>query len=582
MQRRFNVLVPLLCAGLAIALAACSSSDNPTTPPAGDTQAPQVLGNSPSNGQVAVAVDDSVFVLFSEAMDQSTAAGNVTLSAGTVTGMAWYSDRLLVVGHDDWAEGAQVTATVGTGLKDLAGNALAAASTFSFWTESTALTVLSVTPAEGSGDVLRDASVVVQFSRDVDTTSLQSHVTLTDQLVKATFPYDVTHLETGRYLLKPQALLPASTQVYVAITAGLAVPGGAVTLAENHITSFTTGTTTDTTPPTLVSAEPAVGATGVAVNQGFMRLTFSEPLDPDTVDLARVNLEFYILLMQNPYSDLFWNQDNTELTIPLPATLPAGLPMYLELTGATDLAGNPMVGNIVWSATVAGTADYMPWEDGARYQEHHSRETGTIGNPTPTGSDDYTDYLQIERVNDSDVRFVGYDASFTTATGSWMQYRRTANAIQWVGFDNNNKALAPDKAMFDAPLTYLPLPLAAGTWTSNTTVTVPGEGSYSAQLNGRVLPQQAETTLPGEGSQFFLKNAWRVVQTMEVSLDGTPAFTQTDTLTLAATLGLLVDHQTNIDYGNNRWDDDYAERFPLLEGLKAELPTRLSTVIRRR
>ena len=72
---------------VAVWFAACSDDDSPTDPGGGepDTTPPEVVSTEPSNSETNVSVDDSVFVVFSEAMDPDSADGQVSLSPGALS-----------------------------------------------------------------------------------------------------------------------------------------------------------------------------------------------------------------------------------------------------------------------------------------------------------------------------------------------------------------------------------------------------------------------------------------------------------------------------------------------------------------
>ena len=120
-----------------------SGSRGPGGTPPGDTTAPTVTGTSPAAGATGVAVSANVTGTFSEAMDASTiTAETFTLTTGTTTVPAAVTynstDRVATLNPDtDLAAGTTYTATIrgGTsGVKDAAGNALAADRTWTFTT----------------------------------------------------------------------------------------------------------------------------------------------------------------------------------------------------------------------------------------------------------------------------------------------------------------------------------------------------------------------------------------------------------------------------------------------------------------
>ena len=117
------------------------------TAPAGDTTAPTVSSVSPAAGATSVAVGTNVTAVFSEAMTASTisgstvkltAPGSTTPVAATVSYDAT-SKQATLNPSSDLAAGVTYTATVvggSSGVKDLAGNALAQSKTWTFTTAS--------------------------------------------------------------------------------------------------------------------------------------------------------------------------------------------------------------------------------------------------------------------------------------------------------------------------------------------------------------------------------------------------------------------------------------------------------------
>jgi hypothetical protein len=122
----------------------------PPPPPAADTTRPTVTATSPGAGETGVPTNSAISVTFSEPMAAATitaatfamtdgsgnaVAGTVSASGATAT----FAPSALLAG------GATYTATVTTGAEDLAGNALAQASTWSF------TTVPAASDADGDG-----------------------------------------------------------------------------------------------------------------------------------------------------------------------------------------------------------------------------------------------------------------------------------------------------------------------------------------------------------------------------------------------------------------------------------------------
>jgi hypothetical protein len=125
-----------------------------TTPPA-DTTAPTVVATGPPAGAAGVPINAVIGATFSEAMDAATlTTGSFTLNNG-VTGTVGYDAATCTVTLTPSAQlvpNTSYTATISTGTKDLAGNALPL-KTWSF-TTTAATQSLSVTLAgTGAGSV---------------------------------------------------------------------------------------------------------------------------------------------------------------------------------------------------------------------------------------------------------------------------------------------------------------------------------------------------------------------------------------------------------------------------------------------
>lgn len=541
MTLRKSMILLAWLAVLALALGACS--DNSTTPDDDDTEttAPLVAGTSPSAGQVNVAPDATITVTFNEAINQASLAGQVTVSPGGAGAFTWLTDRQVSIANPSgWAEGVEVTVTLGTGITDLAGNHLASPHVFSFFVETNALLLLDTEPAAGATGVGRSANIRLQFSRPVDSSSLSTHATISDPVSKATYPFVVWIGDNNWHTLDPTANLPAGATLVVTVGAAVAAAGDpSTTLGEAATFQFTTGVEVDTTPPTIVSVSPANGSQNVARDVGMLVITFSEPINPDTFEPVAWNVEFALLVMSQSV-DPVWSAGYTVLTVALPE-LPVGLEMEVALSGYADTSGNVQTGTYEWGAKVAGTADIYPMVNNQRHYWYGTWSRGAAGNPVPAENGSSLDYRQIEVQGNGDVRVVDYESDTFVDPRRWDTYDRLAATIEWLGFADSGGGGTPNEIVFDSSLKFLPLPMVAGTWTDNTTVTVPGEGSFTATLTGQVFPREdlplsIRKAIPPV-MDFYYKGAWKVVRSMEVELGGQWFTTLTDTTWYSQTLG---------------------------------------------
>src|SRR5947207_2681473 len=132
---------PTLCL-LAITLLAACGKDTPVT--SVDLTAPTVSSTAPVNAGLNVPRNPSVTATFSEAMNPTTinATTFVLMSGVTpVTGVVtMVGNTATLVPTVALAANASFTATISTGAKDVAGNALAAAKHWTFTTVATSAT----------------------------------------------------------------------------------------------------------------------------------------------------------------------------------------------------------------------------------------------------------------------------------------------------------------------------------------------------------------------------------------------------------------------------------------------------------
>ncbi len=123
----------------AVILVSCGGDgdDNGVKP---DTQPPTVTNVSPANGAIYVRPNAVMSVTFSEAM-QEASINDSTFTVDGVTGTVNYADRVATFTPDSNLHLNSVyTATISTGAKDAAGNALQSSYIWDFTTAESVLT----------------------------------------------------------------------------------------------------------------------------------------------------------------------------------------------------------------------------------------------------------------------------------------------------------------------------------------------------------------------------------------------------------------------------------------------------------
>ncbi len=551
------LLVLLLSAAL---LVGCSDDDDdaPTGPGDGggaDTTAPQVTGVDPAGGDTGVGPDQPVVITFSEDMDTATGDGQIGLSAGGVTGLTWTDARTLVVDHDAWAAGAAITVTVGTGLTDLAGNALASEHTVTFYADTADLVLLASDPADGAAGVNRSVMIALLFSAEMDPATFTGEVTLTDAAADP-LPFQVESGPDGRILVDPADDLPPGQQITLTVSTAVQDLGGRPLSAPVTLV-FTTGQDVDATPPQITGFEPATGSE-LDPTTTSLRIQFSEPMNPDAVEPARINAEF-LLLVESGGADPTWNADFTAMTVPLPAPLPAGLPLEVTFEGYADPAGNVQTAATTWTASVAGTPDYYPLSDGHRMEYSEYGAEGTIGDPDPQSEYESEGFVQFDGQGGGVFHRTRYADGTYADPRAWDVMQQVSGALEYLGFGevDGGQTFA---VSFDTPLTFATLP-PAGTWSDQTTATVSGEGTFTLTGDGQMV---SEADLPWIGGEMevFWKDVRLVVIDHTIAAGSDVIEAGVDSLWLSPTVGIVRYATYAEDLQEDSWDYDHGLLMP--------------------
>ena len=217
--------------------------------------------------------------------------------------------------------------------------------------DTTDPTVSATTPAINATGVALNQGIAATFSEPMDP------LTITSGNVTLAGPGGIAVTGTVGYIgttatFTPTSALAPDTTFTATITTGAKDLAGNP-LAHDFIWSFTTGVALDTTDPTVSSTHPANNATGVSLNQSIAAI-FSEAMNPLTITSANVSVTApggVAVLGTVGYVG------STVTFTPASALAADTLFTGTITTGATDLAGNPLAHNFVWSFTTGATAD---------------------------------------------------------------------------------------------------------------------------------------------------------------------------------------------------------------------------------
>ncbi|MGA8147307.1 MAG: Ig-like domain-containing protein [Gallionellaceae bacterium] len=353
-----------------------------TTATAANTTAPRVTSTIHTNGQTDVAVNTKVGATFSEAMNPLTLNEanfylKETVSGIAVPGTVSYSGvTALFIPSSNLTPSTQYTVTVkggAGGVTDLAGNPMASDFSISWYTsavaDTTAPTVSGTIHTNNATNVPINTRVGATFSEGMDPLTITNTTFTLKNSSTGVAVAGVVSYSGVTALFIPVSYLSPNTRYTVTVKGG---SGGVKDLEGNPMTSdfvisWTTGGVADTAAPTVIGTFNANGATNVYTNTN-VGVTFSKAMDPltitnvnftmrdtltgtevqGTVVYSGVNAEFLVSMATSSGVPRFYNYNiNTSYT----GTIKGGI------GGVTDLAGNPMASDYVWSWTTGVTSD---------------------------------------------------------------------------------------------------------------------------------------------------------------------------------------------------------------------------------
>lgn len=331
----------------------------------GDNVPPTVVSTVPADLAANVSPSVVLAATFSEAMDPATINTTtftlrVTATSAPVAGAVAYNPATTTATFtpsSPLAGGTTYTATITTGAKDAAGNALAANRIWTFITaDNTPPAVAAVSPQNTATGVAITSAVTVTFSEPMNASTINSTTfnlrnTVTSALVAGVVTYNAA---ANSATFTPGGPLANGTNYTVTVTTGATDAGGNA-LASQFTSSFTTALVADVTRPTVVATTPPNGATGVATNTA-VTVAFSEPMDPTSITTTTVRLTVTTGGALVTGTVTYSAGTNTATFTPA-SPLAHGTSYTLTVTtGAKDVAGNTLLTNFTSSfTTVADT-----------------------------------------------------------------------------------------------------------------------------------------------------------------------------------------------------------------------------------
>jgi hypothetical protein len=316
-----------------------------------DSTAPFVTSTIPADGATGVPLNVVLSATFSEPLHPQGINTDIfllksTLDGLSVPGVVGYSGGLTATftPNGNLAANTNYTATITTGAKDPTFNHMAAPKIWTFTTgtttDATAPTVSSTIPADGATGVSLNGALSATFSEAMDPLTITG-ANFTVAGATGTVSYDAPSFVAT---FTPSSSLATNTAYTATIVGGGSgvkdLAGNA--LAANKVWTFTTGTNSDATPPTVISVNPEDTVSNVCLSH-TVNATFSEAMDPLTITGANFAVagatgavSYDAARFVATFTPDFNLAGNTNYT----ATV---------TTGVKDLAGNALAANKVWT-----------------------------------------------------------------------------------------------------------------------------------------------------------------------------------------------------------------------------------------
>ena len=330
----------------------------------GSSTAPVTINSvsltTPADGATDVAINTTVTATFNEEMAPATINEATFLlyqGATAVPGTVNYTDLTAVFTPDsNLTASTTYTATITTGAKNLADEALASDYVWTFTTgttaDTTAPTVILTVPSNTETGVSTNTAIAATFSEAMNPLTI---TTTTFILAQGVTPVSGTMTYSGQAaVFTPASNLAATTTYTATITTGAEDLAGNA-LSSDYVWTFTTGTTTDTTAPTVTLTNPVDLATGVAVSKK-VQATFSESMDPTMINTATFTLKQGATTVAGTVTYVglvatFTPQSNLAANTTYTATI---------TTEVEDMAGNALASSKVWSFTTVTVLSMGP------------------------------------------------------------------------------------------------------------------------------------------------------------------------------------------------------------------------------
>ncbi|TMD91129.1 MAG: hypothetical protein E6I73_05545 [Chloroflexi bacterium] len=177
---------------------------------------PQIVDYSPERGNIGVSTAAPIRITFDHNVDKASVETRLSLFPATSGNVVWLSPRRLEYEHPTLLTSTTYEVVLQAGYRDLAGNAYALRHHWAFTTEG-APTIAASAPADKENEVDPASYISIDFSRDMDVSSLAGAITI-GPVVPFTVRLDPT--DGRRAVVVPGSLLNPATLYTVWISTG--------------------------------------------------------------------------------------------------------------------------------------------------------------------------------------------------------------------------------------------------------------------------------------------------------------------------------------------------------------------------
>src|SRR4029077_13108741 len=232
-------------------------------------------------------------------------------------------------------------------------------------TDTTAPTVVAVSPLNGTSNVGVNAFVLVKFSKAIDPVSVTGSTVQISGGGQTVVPVTITF---GRYavpspnfdyvVVTPQAPLPANTLMTITINGVTDHRGNAFVSRRSQ---FTTGPGSDITPANVIFVSPDNGTTNVGTNAAIV-VKYDKQMDASTICDTPCGFTF----LQDSATSLHvpgtmtFSTDLMSFTFVPNAPLLVDRTYYIYAYNALDLTGNPQNNSFSQFTTGFATSSTIP------------------------------------------------------------------------------------------------------------------------------------------------------------------------------------------------------------------------------